>query len=221
MKLVIAWLALVGLAAIVATSCSVSHRSGEFTCNSSADCVGEAAGRICSGGFCVVPGAGIDAPMLHDAPKITFDASIPDADACPAQCTSCDLGQMTCNIVCTNASQNCANTVTCPAGFHCTIGCTPGNACKDVDCLDAASCNVTCSGSGSCRQVSCGPTPCDVSCTGQSSCRGVACGLSCACDVTCGDLASCENVFCSHQVCDGPIGAGCSSQLDPICNTCQ
>ncbi len=218
MKLVLSWLSLTVIAA--ALSCSVSHRSGEFTCVTSMDCVGEAAGRICSGGFCVVSGGGVDAPIathdsgpiiIHDAPQLT----------CPSICTSCDLSSMTCKIACTGATANCANDVTCPPGFNCQINCVPGGSCKIVDCTDAASCSVTCTGQGSCRQVNCGATACDVQCTGSESCRGVACGSSCACDVACGDTASCQSVFCSHIECDDLNGgSGCSSSQDPLCNTC-
>ena len=71
------------LAAVVALAlaagCSVSHRSGDFTCNDQQRC---ADGRTCVDGLCVLAS---DAGVLA---------------TCPSQCTSCELAQRSCTIDC-------------------------------------------------------------------------------------------------------------------------
>jgi hypothetical protein len=196
------------LAFVIATSCSVNHRSDEFACTKTLDCD---PGRVCSSdGFCVLG-------TVADAAK--SDAPRPDAaPPCPSGCTSCNVTDKTCTIDCTMTTCN-NTTITCPAGYKCDILCNTDSSCRSgINCRQAASCNIECSGGQSCRNVSCGPGPCDVSCSGPSSCRNVACGSSCACDVTCTGNQSCSsNIFCKSFACD--TGSGCTS-MRTGCNTC-
>ena len=217
MKLIVAWLAAFTLAAVTSASCSVPHKSTAYECATQADCA-DLPGRVCNGGYCVVTGTTGDA-ALPDAPKPPGDGA-PDAppNACPAQCTSCDLGQKTCKIDCAVTSCTTAEIV-CPTGWNCSIGCSTPNSCRNgIDCTSAASCAIACTGSGSCRDLACGTGKCTVSCTGQNACRQVSCGDACACDVTCSNGASCEQVMCTSFGC-GTLGGGCTS-LRPGCNTC-
>jgi len=79
-KAVIAtWCALAVAAGIA--SCSISHKSDALACTKQSDC---ASGRQCINGYCVVTGE-TDAPPGDGAIHI-------DADLCPEQCTSCDVG---------------------------------------------------------------------------------------------------------------------------------
>jgi len=202
------------IAALVA-GCSVSHRSGDYACTSTAEC---ATGRSCIDGFCVLNGS-IDAPgnPHRDAPKVQPDAP----EQCPTGCTSCNVAAKTCTIDCSAASSNgCASQVTCPTGYNCTILCNVANACKSgVDCTLSSQCAITCSGQGSCRTVECGIGPCDVMCSGGNSCRGVACNSSCACDVTCtGNLACSEGIQCTSSACIS--GLGCTS-VPAFCHSCM
>jgi hypothetical protein len=210
MKLVIAGtvVAAVISIAIVATSCSVNHRSDQYACSQTSDCEG---GRVCDNGFCIVAGS-IDAPRPADGPQQT-----PDANNCPAPCTSCNIQQKTCTINCQTA--NCTNTVTCPAGYKCDIQCNADNSCRNgVNCQMAASCNIDCTGKQSCQNVQCGSGPCDVGCIGPASCRGVACNNSCACDVVCTGNQSCaEGILCSSLGCRS--GSGCTS-VPAFCHAC-
>jgi hypothetical protein len=199
-----------GIAALAVTgSCSISHKSDEYACTTNNDCR-EFAGRVCSDGFCILPGT-IDAPH-SDAPKN------PDGNNCPAPCTSCNVAQHSCTIDC-SLTQACNNQVNCPAGYHCDFQCKTDNSCRNgVNCLMAASCTLECSGKQACAGVQCGSGPCDVSCSGPSSCRNVACNTSCACDVTCTGSSSCTDaISCQSTTCQS--GSGCTS-VPLFCHSC-
>ncbi|MBL0215175.1 MAG: hypothetical protein IPQ07_14965 [Myxococcales bacterium] len=212
MKLVLAWLTVLGLTAITASSCSINHRTGEFECTKQADCSG---GRTCTGGYCVLPGGTVDAPK-GDGP--TTDGQIDgNNNVCPQQCTTCDFGSHTCKIDC--AVTSCNAQVVCPVGWNCDVACSVTNSCRNgVTCNGPNACTITCSGANSCRTLECGTGKCDVVCSGSMSCRGVACGNSCGCDVKCGGTAACEGVACTSFQCD--TGLGCSSTLNASCDTC-
>lgn len=219
MKLVLAWIILLAVAAITAGSCSINHASDQFECTKPADCAGFA-GRTCTGGYCVLPGGVVDAPKGADgrvADGRVTDAAIDAGNVCPAQCTSCDIGSDTCKIDC--AVTNCNAAVVCPPGWNCDVECTTTNSCRQgVTCTGDKACKINCSGAGSCRMLQCGSGKCDVACSGIQSCRGVACGQSCGCDVTCGLNAYCDTVTCTSFQCD--TGRGCSSQISPSCDSC-
>ena len=212
------------LALVFGLHCSIDKRSDAFACNTTADCN---TGRQCIGGFCVVEGSGnpVDAPHGPgiDAPRPTDAGS--GSNTCPAACTSCgsdNKGGKTCTIDCT--VQDCSNgTITCPAGYECTITCSNQNDCRTIDCVNSASCDVMCIGAQTCNRVTCGSGECNIQCIGQSSCKtNIDCGNSCACDVACDqvDQTCGGNVTCPNITCIDP--PGCSSTLDPMtCNTCQ
>ncbi len=221
MKLALAALAALSLASLTLPACSTTNKSGEYACTTQADCA-DLAGRVCNGGYCVVTGdTPIDAPgpnPMIDAPPRPIDA--PPMDVCPAQCSSCDIAGMKCNIDCAQSPALCNAAITCPAGWDCDIKCTTPNSCRTgVSCINAAACTIDCSGDSSCRQLNSGPGPFDVTCTGQNACRGLDCDPSCACDIECGDTASCEFLRCSTQTCGVP-GGGCTSSRTG-CDTCQ
>lgn len=221
MKLALAWMTL--LALVIAGSCSINKRSGDYACTVQKDC---AAPRVCDNGFCVVPdNVPIDAPLpnpvdgkLADAQVIPLDA---DLSACPAQCSSCDLQASLCRIDCAGSNAaNCFAPITCPTGFNCDINCGTNGACRSgVTCTNAASCNISCSGQNSCKTVMCGAGPCNVDCSGVGSCRGVSCGASCACDIACHTAAACDGITCSGIACQ-TFDGGCSSSSSPLCDTC-
>ena len=214
---VFAWIT---LAAALAVSCSVNHRSGDFACITSAECGG---GRVCSDGFCV----------SGDRP--------PDArgDACPATCTSCDLATRQCTIDCAVNPGTCNQQVVCPVGWSCNILCSTQGSCRSgINCASAKDCTIKCSGQQACRNVTCGAGACNlecsgrqscsallcgtgacsVDCSGRESCVGVSCGLACACDVQCVAGLSCSQVTCKAGCASQPLG--CSSK--PLgCNTCR
>ena len=212
----VALASLVLLAAFAAvTSCSISHRSGEFQCTKQQDCMN---GRECINGYCVLPGGEIDARMPDGHPQ-------PDANLCPSACTTCDVPNMMCTIDCAAAGADCSHAVTCPAGWNCIIKCTVNDECRNgIDCSLAKSCNLTCSGSRTCEPVNCGAGKCTATCTGFSACRGFDCSGSCACDVTCNpNVSACfdPGVTCplstTFNSCD--TGLGCTSQ--PLgCHNC-
>lgn len=218
------------VALALAAGCSVSHRSGDFACNSEQRC---ADGRTCVDGFCVVAAdSGVVPPPLGDAA------------VCPSQCTSCNTAQKTCTIDCAIDNDACNQAITCPAGWNCnvlcsvasqcnsgvscgsatscTIACSARATCKTVACGRGA-CNVTCGGANSCgNQVTCGTGACKVNCTGNAACDGeVSCGSACACDVICKVGVAClaGTVTCKP---------GCTSAMPPVfctstaagCNTC-
>ncbi len=243
MKIVAAWLVALSFAVVIASSCSINHKSDDYACQQQSDCD---AGRECISGFCVVTGttpndARIDAP--GDRPK---DAPAPDSQNCPAQCTSCNTNENTCIIDC--AQTDCGNDpIVCPPGYRCDIRCSTSGACDEgIDCSDAESCNITCSGPGSCQGVNCaGAADCTATCSGQNSCRGMLCiggdcdftcngsgscrqldcDGACACDVRCGPGSDCSLISCPDNentflMCRGPQGRGCNS-MPAGCNTCQ
>jgi hypothetical protein len=234
-KLVALWVAVVLIAVAAAGSCSINHRSADFACENTNDC---ASGRICSDGFCVSTrpiDAGVDARIdasIDAAPPI--DAS----EACPEQCTSCDIDARSCRVDCGVDAELCNRPINCPAGWSCdiecsrrgscgtinctdstacTISCDAGQTCTDVTCGDA-SCEIDCLGADSCFDVDCGTGKCDVRCAGLASCDLVDCGRACACDVTCGLSANCFGVTCPTDDCTDPFG-DCSS-LGQGCNIC-
>lgn len=181
-----------GLALIaVAASCLVSRKSSDFACSTTTDCQD---GRVCNDGFC--------------------------EPSCPAECSSCDLGELQCNVDCTDAG-GCGD-ITCPTGFDCQVDCSASNACGNVSCGGATSCDVSCHGSMACGAVTCGPGDCKIDCSGSSACASVDCSTSCGCDVDCngGDCGG-------AAVCPSPGGIdctdgddGCSDSTDSACNQC-
>jgi hypothetical protein len=216
-KLVIAWFTVAIVAVVTASSCSIHHATGDYTCTTQADCSG---GRVCSDGYCVVgPGGPIDAPRPIDARSMIDARLAPDALVCPPQCSSCNAGQMTCRIDCAVTSCTNGSAVVCPPGWNCEVLCTTPSSCRNgVSCAGTLSCDVQCTGTGSCRGVACGAGPCNVDCAGSNACRGVQCGTSCACDVTCSNGALCGEVACPSFQCSNVQG-GCSS-ASPGCDTC-
>lgn len=215
MKLMFAWFAVVALALVTAGSCSINHRSADYECASQADC---SAGRVCSGGYCVVEGGPIDAavPPVDGANPLPPDAP---TNACPPQCSSCNAATKDCKIDC--AVTNCVGNspIVCPAGWTCDIRCSTPNACRNgVDCRLAEACDITCSGNQSCRGLMCGEGPCQIECADNSTCRGIDCRDSCACDVACSGPLTCEQVACSDLTC-GTFEGGCTSGR-PGCDTC-
>ncbi len=241
MKLLVWWVATACAGVVFAASCSIQHRSEGYACTSQAQCMD---GRRCIEGYCVLSGSPSDART--DARP--FDArpdARPDALVCPGMCTSCDVGQKTCQIDCTQVDCTGAQVV-CPAGYNCDIRCTTPNSCNDgIDCTDAESCALTCTGNGSCHSVNCsGGIECNAKCTGQNSCRGIQCAgsdcdftcdgvgscrsidcdTSCACDIRCGVQADCSSLFCPEStagnfLCRPQVGRGCSS-LPFGCDNC-
>lgn len=209
MKLAVLLLVVLGVAVVAAGSCSLSHRSGDFTCVTQADC---SSGRICSDGFCVA--SQLDSGVKTDAP------STGDANGCPAQCTSCNTTTKSCTIDCALNSGACNQAITCPTGWDCNIACSIGSSCRNgINCLNSKSCTITCSGAQSCKTLNCGPGRCNVDCSGDGSCRDVSCGLSCACDVTCHPNSLCSNLTCKAPQCKLLPPGGCTS-LAAGCNTC-
>lgn len=189
--------------------CQVNHASDEFACDDAKPCP---PGRMCNDGFCVLVGS-IDAPR-GDAPRGDAGGN------CPPGCSACNVQQKTCTINCMLGA-NCANTVTCPAGYKCDILCNTENSCRNgVNCQLGASCNVECSGRQACQNVVCGPGPCDVACSGVQSCKGVTCSNSCACDVTCTGNQSCEGIMCTSFACRSTTSLGCTS-APALCRSCQ
>ena len=221
MKLALFSVALVVISLFaITTSCSVTHKSGDYACTTSADCNN---GRDCSNGFCVLDGTSIDArPPTADAPKIP-----PDGAGCPAGCTTCSVTEKTCVIDCNAPGANCTSTVVCPVGYKCDVKCDAANSCRaGVRCAGTTSCTVECSAQGSCQDVQCGAGRCNVQCSGTGSCKGVQCGTSCACDVGCTGSQSCASsgqtgVTCTKTICQIFSGnGGCSSTQALSCNTC-
>lgn len=205
MTRVACWLAALGLA-LAAGGCSVRRRSGDFACQTQADC---STGRLCVDGFCVV--SAVDSGVQGDARPAG------DAAACPSQCTSCDAGQQSCTIDCA-LNGGCLQAIVCPTGWSCTVLCSMTDSCRGgIDCLGGTACTIRCSGAQSCQDIRCGLGPCDVDCSGTGSCRAIDCGPSCACDVACGGSSLCRNVTCK-QNCSAPL-RGCTS-AGAGCNTC-
>lgn len=224
MKFALTSVALLVVMFAVATSCSITKKSGDYACTTSADCN---SGRECSEGFCVLHGTSIDASQQPIDARSNIDGG--GSNSCPSACTSCSgTGTTkTCTIDCA-ASGTCGQKVTCPAGYICDVKCNVAGACtKGVACPATGACNVTCSANDSCTGgpsgVTCGTGKCDVQCSGQSSCKDVTCGASCACDVTCTGQNSCgfQNVSCTSNACRSGAGGACSSTVNPdVCDTC-
>jgi hypothetical protein len=208
MMLVLRWLAVLGVAVILGGSCSINHRSGDFTCETQADCI---SGRVCSDGLCVA--TKLDSGVKTDAPSA----------GCPAQCTSCNTTTKSCTIDCALNNGACNQAITCPTGWDCNIACSTGSSCRNgINCLTSKSCTIACSGALSCKAISCGTGRCNVDCTGNSSCRDVSCGLSCACDVTCHANSLCTNLTCRVSPdCISTMQFGGCTSLTPGCNTCM
>jgi len=210
-KLVAIWLAVLGLTAAVAGSCSVNHRSADFACQQSSDC---STGRTCVDGLCV-SGAVIlpDAGARDARPQV-------DALVCPSQCTSCDAGR--CTIDCAVAPDACNLPVACPAGWDCNVKCSTDGSCRrGVDCNGSTTCTVSCTGARSCQDVTCGGGgACKVDCGGFRSCTGVTCGTG-ACNVDCTGSQSCSTVTggtdASNINCSGP---GTCSNVDCASGAC-
>jgi hypothetical protein len=208
-KVLVATVMTVAMMFVIATSCSINHRSDQFSCSKPSDC---SDGRECINGSCVVPGGDIDAAPGDGKPPP------PDGRTCPDGCTSCDFNTMKCTIDCAGGA-DCTRELACPAGgWNCIFLCTVNDACSNgIDCSQAKSCSLTCSGARSCDNVNCGTGKCTASCTGTNACRGVDCSQSCACDVTCnGNVGACfdPGVFCplSSVVGTCDTGLGCTSQ---------
>jgi len=196
-----------------ATACSINHRSDEVACIVDADCGGN--GKVCRDNQCIGNEPDGGKPKDSGPPK-------PDAFVCPAPCTSCDLGTMTCTVDCSANPSACDGQVVCPAGFNCDVQCNTDNSCRNgVSC--SLDCTITCDGNSSCRGLACGVGRCKVDCNGFDSCRNVQCGPACACDTTCSNVARCEGIFCKQgqngSACRNIFG-DCSSEFDG-CNTCQ
>jgi len=212
-------LAILCVAAIGAASCSIHHRSGELACQSQADC---SAGRSCLDGVCVVTlidggisGSG-DAPggtAPPDAPAIPLDA----VPTCPAQCTACDPGALTCTIDCQADPAACTQKITCPPGWNCDVECTTAQSCRNgVACEDATACKINCAGQQSCANIACSGGACSVQCTGRASCSGVTCGEG-TCDVACTANDSCATVSCGTGACS----IGCAGNRSCSNVTCE
>lgn len=203
MKLVALWLAVLAITAAAAGSCSVNHRSGDFACQTSAEC---STGRTCVAGFCVETS---DAGTVDAAPIVDASIpSVPDALECPAQCTSCDLNQRACTIDCAVNPDECTRQVACPAGWSCDVQCSEPSSCRrGVECGDSTSCNVSCTGRQSCQDITCGAGDCQIVCSGRTSCSGVTCTTG-ACKLDCSGIDSCSRVFggsgTSNFDCNGP-----------------
>jgi hypothetical protein len=195
---------------VLATSCSISHKSDGYACTIQSDCND---GRQCVDNFCIVPGS-IDATVFHDA------RTNGDGNGCPTGCTSCVVSTHQCTIDCSMNAGACSNgKVVCPSGWACNVECNTDGACKDgVSCVGATSCAISCSAHNSCQNIQCGLGKCSVDCSGVASCQGVACGNSCACDVTCLGAQSCQSVQCTATACK--VGLGCSSLVAPACHSC-
>lgn len=211
-KLVFALAIQVGIVFALASSCSITHKSGDFACTKTSDCN---TGRDCVDGFCVVAGTEqVDSPMTSDG---RGSGSGSGSNGCPAQCTTCSVSQHTCVIDCMGT--DCSGSVTCPVGYSCDVKCDTDNSCRNgVQCAGTTSCTVECSGKNSCQNVQCGTSKCDVECTGIQSCKSVSCGSSCACDVRCTGTSSCgDTITCTSPACH--IGLGCSS-FPTTCHSC-
>ena len=200
----------VALAIAAGPGCGIDSRSDAFRCDPR--CPDD---RECVDGWCVIPGADIDARA--DGSGGGPDASI-DGRACPSACTSCAAN--TCTIVCDDPG-GCGAPVVCPPGWSCTVECTGTNACAGgVRCAADDTCTVRCEGAGSCAgEVRCGAGRCDTQCDGASSCaQGVWCDASCRCDTQCSPTAC-----AGGNNCPGPAqceqGGECTSQSG-VCRSC-
>lgn len=218
------------LVAVVASACSINHRSDAFACESDTDCTEP--GRICAGNVCVLAAsdAGRDAPR-DDAPP--SDGRLPDAgdplpdappSGCPDTCTSCETGDdgvRTCIVDCDENPARCGAQINCPPGLACDVRCTrPGSCREGVRCDPTLPCAVSCTGDNSCEDIRCGAGTCFVDCAAAGSCEDVRCGASCACDVDCAFDASCAEIDCTGQNSCDALDGGCNSQRFG-CDTCE
>jgi len=211
------WLVLLALQVTVvfalATSCSISKKSGDFACTKQTDCND---GRVCSDGFCVISGTQeIDAATPGDG------HAGDSGNGCPSQCSSCNVQTKSCVIDCA-AGANC-NDIACPAGWSCDVKCNVEGACRaGISCTGSTGCTIECTAKNTCAGIVCGTGPCDVECSGVQSCRQVTCGPSCACDVRCTGSQSCtQGIACTSVACRTSATApGCTSE--PLaCHSCM
>ena len=207
-------LAVAGVAAVIAASCSIDTRSGAFRCDNGT-CP---SGRVCQAGWCVSTGT-------PDTPPGTPDSSIdgaghPDAFTCPSACSSCN--GTTCIIDCTTDG-SCTSQIVCPPGIPCMVDCAGVGACAGgVQCTESSSCSVSCGGSTSCAgAIDCGAGKCSVSCGGPNSCAGVIdCATSCRCDTSCGGTGSCKQTpLCPAPTSQCRSGKICTS-APSACHSC-
>lgn len=126
---------------IIAMSCFIDRRSGDFECDNDDDCAGfEDPDRVCSGGVCI--------PL-----------------SCPAICDGGCSGSM-CTINCSTPNE-CRNGVSCPSGFTCKFNCDED--CTPVNC--PLGCTVVCDGATTdCGPINCG-TGATCSCSGVGNCN--------------------------------------------------
>ena len=135
-------------ATLLAAACLVDRASTTFECNTTDDC-SEHTGRVCKGGFCVVPN-------------------------CPGDCPDCDEEAKICNPNCSNT--NDCDTVRCPTGWTCAITCLGANACSTITCETGSKCTVTCSGTDACETVDCDAAcKCDLTCDVAGACNTPEC----------------------------------------------
>lgn len=183
--------------AALAASCFVHRASDDYACTTTDDC---RSGRVCDQGFCVIAATA----------------------GCPAACSSCDAGDMTCRIDCT-ANKPCGD-VACPVGWDCSIHCNGPMSCGAIDCRVAGSCSVDCGAASACGDLRCGAGACNVRCSGAGACPSIDCAASCSCDVTCNSQAiDCPQMTCPRAIgpCtqNGSDGAVCASS-EPGCGLC-
>lgn len=193
-SVILGLLVIIGLGSLSTTSCLVTRRSEGYACDGDGDCT---SGRVCDRGYCVPA-------------------------TCPSVCTSCDLTDKTCSIVC--SSSNTCGAVVCPPGYDCTIKCSNPNACSAIDCRASAGCDITCSGQSACGPITCGPQACQIDCTSTGACSEVNCVDSCQCDIKCNNNA-CPTSSCPQPgglLCteDGTAATPCASSASSTCDTC-
>ena len=167
-------------AAVAIAACFVDRPSESLECSTTDDCAALADNRQCQSGYCVVPN-------------------------CPDDCTSCDENARTCNVDCTT-DERCADTITCPSGWTCTITCTGDNACDDVQCNSGSRCDIACSGTGACEQIDC-----DNACQCDLACAAGACnGFSCPTRGNGANQVTCTEDGTTATPCDSARAASCA-----------
>jgi hypothetical protein len=137
---VIRWCVVVSMM-VVAMSCFVDRRSGEFECDDDTDCADiEGPDRRCNEGYCILA-------------------------TCPSICDGgCTTGKM-CTINCSSPNE-CRTGIACPAGFNCIFNC--GADCTPVSC--PLGCAVNCSAvTSDCGPINCG-TGATCTCSGPGTC---------------------------------------------------
>jgi len=111
---------------IVAMSCFIDRRSGDFECDNDDDCNEfQSPSRTCNDGYCV--------PL-----------------SCPSICDGGCTGNL-CRIDCSSPNE-CRNGITCPSGFTCEFECDAN--CTPVNC--PLGCTVDCSATAECGPINCG-----------------------------------------------------------------